>query len=101
MPPEHDVNMECAKAHQRYEDQILNLEEANLNIMSDIKEIRTKVDKVDENVTGLKVWILTSAVAGLLVLLGEAIYFGGMFQKIENDGNRISQLEEMHPRASR
>lgn len=81
------------------ESQLNTLKESQERIMNDIEMIKVKVEKVDNNVTGLKVWILMNAVAVLVILLGQAVYFGNKFSQIDTDSIRIGDLERIHPRA--
>lgn len=102
---EHEVNVECALKHQKHSDQIATLKEAEGSIVEDIAEIKSSLSTLDAKVgskfSELKIWILSSAVAGLLVLLGEAIYFGGRMHQIDVDSTNISELQRMHPRVGK
>lgn len=83
---------------QRHDNQIVTLEKAHEETMKDIREIKDDLKKVRDNIWAIKVWILSAAVAGLMVLLGEALYFGGYIKQADMDSQRILSLEEMHPR---
>ena len=81
-------------------EQILTLNKAHEGVMQDIKDIKDDLKVIREAITGLKVWILTSAVAGLISLIAVALYYGGDKKQIEVNTRRLDTLEEMHPRTS-
>lgn len=81
----------------RHDEQILTLNKSHEQTMRDISEIKTSLvtidKKVDEKFNELKIWILSSAVAGLITLLGVAMYYGGDKKQIEIDAKRIDIIE--------
>ena len=61
-------------------------------MIEDIKEIKNDMSAV-------KIWIMSGVIAGLLVLIGEALYFGGYIrqidintQNIEKNINRLDRI---------
>lgn len=70
------------------EEQILTLNRAHAITMEDIKDIK-------KCLSDIKIWILTSAVAGLIILLGEAIYFGGQMKQLEINTDEIHELRDI------
>lgn len=112
---EHEVNAICAEKFRalkeqvdnhvseaplfrdkatKAEAQILTLEKAQEATMQDIRDIKQELKDI-------KIWILSAAVAGLLVLVGEALYFGGVLKQVDVNTNSLKTLEEMHPRVSK
>lgn len=83
---------------QKHEDQILTLNKAHDRTMEDIQEIKDDMKLLRSDILGIKVWILSAAVAGLLVVAGEALYFGGFLNQINVSAQDIKELKDMHPR---
>ena len=116
MSPEHERNETCKKEfdslHEiinrhveqsipfretqiQHNEQILTLNKAHAQNMESIKEIQINISLIKESITGLKVWILTSAVAGLITLLGVAMYYGGDKRQIEVNTHRLDRVESI------
>lgn len=82
----------------KHDHQILTIEKGMANTMEDIKDINNRLTcidkKIDDRHNELRVWILTSAVAGLIALLGIALYYGGDKRQIEVNTKRLERIEE-------
>ena len=73
----------------KHNEQIITLNKAHEATMQDIKDIKQALVRLER-------MILTAAIAGLLVLCGEAIYFGGYLRQVDINTNRIGVVEEQH-----
>ena len=101
----HDDSVGVRTSVDKSGQQILTLEKAHEATMQDIKEIKSSIvsinKRIDDGFSGIKIWILTAAVSGLIVLVGEALYFGGVVKQIDVNTLRLNVLEELHPRISK
>jgi hypothetical protein len=73
--------------------QILTLERAHEATMSDIREMKDDIKVIRNDIWGLKVFILCSAISGLVSLLGVSVYYGGDKRHIEINTKRLDKIE--------
>lgn len=66
--------------------QIDTLKSGVLSSMEDIKDIKKTLNHLERIIYG-------GVISGLIVLLGEAIYFGGVLKQAEIDTKRIDRIE--------
>lgn len=82
---------------QKHSDQVRTLEEARLASMEDAKVIKSTLVAMDLKIetknAEIKSWIQTAAISVLLILLGEALYFGGILKQVEINTKRLDQIE--------
>lgn len=88
----------------KHDQQITTILAAQLSFSADVKEIFRAIADIRVAQTNIqngmiiseqriRIWILTAAVSGLVVLLGTALYYGGDKKQIEVDGKRIEMIE--------
>lgn len=73
--------------------QILTLEKAHEATMADIREMRDDIKIIRNDIWGLKVFILCSAISGLVTLVGVSVYYGGDKRQIEINTKRLDRIE--------
>jgi hypothetical protein len=74
--------------------QIITLEKAHEATMQDIRDIKESIIRLERTV-------LYSAISGLMVLVGVSLWLGGDKRQVEINTQRLSIIEEMHPRVGK
>jgi len=84
---------------EKGEEQILTLNKAHAQTMEDIKDIKLSLVKLErsfaDRINNLQMWIMSSAIAGLLVVIGGLLYFGGQMRQLEINTKDIHELKDV------
>lgn len=118
MAAEHEVRSECAEKFAVQENKISHLEKGNEAIMQDIRDIKSDITTIKENMAKMdgsiknlglevKVWVLGGIVVGLLGLAGtifmgirmfgdNARSLGSAERQIEVNTGRLDKIEGLH-----
>jgi hypothetical protein len=77
------------EAVTKHNEQVLALERAHMVMVQDVKEIKEAIARLERTV-------MYAAIAGLMTLVGIALWLGGDKRQIEVNTARLDKIEQEH-----
>jgi hypothetical protein len=83
----------CIAAAEVTKQRVGHVEKEVQSSMQDIKDIKTELGNIRGGLYEIKIWILCAAVAGLMTVCGQMMYYGGKLYQVDSHEKRIDKLE--------